>query len=119
MVAACPTNSAYGMHDRVCLSSLALGLLRRGAASAIRLVRTDPTDPLSFDLDKSDISLHTHPRLGRYFKLAIHTDKNAVPGRPRYVFLLECTACGIDFVSDTKKQINKESRGLNAPRDVR
>jgi hypothetical protein len=100
MVAACPKDNAYGLHDRVCLSALSLGLLRRGAASAIRLVRTDPADPLSFDLDSSDISLHTHPRLGRYFKLAIHTDKTAVPGRPRYVYLPELTACGINFVSD-------------------
>mmetsp|Transcript_35206 Transcript_35206/g.86371 ORF Transcript_35206/g.86371 Transcript_35206/m.86371 type:complete len:384 (-) Transcript_35206:446-1597(-) len=93
-------NDAIGWHDRVCLEALSLAMLRKGAAAAIRLVRTDPNDPLSFDIEKSDVIIMTHPTLGKYIRLSIHTDKNAVPGRPRYAYIPAYTRIGLNFVAD-------------------
>ena len=98
MIRGCPLNTAFGCHQRLCLTALSFGILRRGAAASIRLRRTSPSDPLSF-ADDSDVRIATHPTLGRYVVMAIHTDKNAVPGRPRYVYIPQYTTCGVDFVS--------------------
>ena len=106
MINSCP-NTAVGWHDRVCLGALSLAMLRKGAAAAIRLVRTDPKNPLSFDTEKSDIIITTHPELGEYIRLAIHTDKNAVPGRPRYAFIPAFTKVGINLVRDIKFYLTK------------
>ena len=99
MILTCP-NNAVGWHDRVCLEALSLAMPRKGAAAAIRLVRTNPQDPLSFDTEKSDIIISTHPTLGKYVRLSIHTDRNAVPGRPRYAYIPAHTKMGLNFVAD-------------------
>ena len=106
MVHTCP-DTALGWHDRVCLGTLSLAMLRKGAAAAIRLVRTDPRDPLSFNPEKSDIVISTHPSLGEYIRLSIHTDKNAVPGRPRYAYIPAFTKVGINLVRDIKFYLTK------------
>lgn len=108
MVLACP-DTAVGWHDRVCLGTLSLAMLRKGAAAAIRLVRTNPMNPLSFDTEKSDIVIATHPQLGEYIRLSIHTDKNAVPGRPRYAYIPAFTKVGINLVRDIKFYLTKYS----------
>lgn len=99
MTNTCPDN-AVGWHDRVCLEALSLAMLRKGAAAAIRLVRTNPRDPLSFYAEKSDIIIAKHPTLGKYIRLSIHTDKNAVPGRPCYAYIPAYTRIGLNFVAD-------------------
>jgi len=106
MVRSCP-DTAFGWHDRVCMTALSLAILRKGAAAALRLVRTDATDPLSFDLEKSDIIIATHPTYGRYVRLSIHTDKNAVPGRPRYAYIPAHTRLGLNFVQDISHYLTR------------
>ena len=97
----CP-NDAYGRHDRLCLEALSFGLLRKGAAASMRLRRTNPADPLSFDLHEdtgSDVAILHHPTLGAYVRMAVHRDKVVKPGQPRFVFIPQYTDCGIDFVA--------------------
>lgn len=101
-----------GRRDRLARPRLYRGSLPSHVAKGrrrrhrVRLVRTNPRDPLSFDTEKSDIIITTHPTMGKYVRLAIHTDKNAVLGRPRYAYIPAYTRIGLNFVGDLTHYLN-------------